>query len=65
MVRREWNPDDGMRNLKLIDFDWAGPEGTTRYPANVNYEQIDRPLEARDGEFITREHDNAMVEYLF
>jgi serine/threonine protein kinase len=51
--------------VKLIDFDWAGPEGTTRYPANVNHEGICRPEDARDGQLITREHDMKMVGFIF
>jgi len=66
MVRNEWNlHDDGMTNIKLVDFDWAGPAGTTRYPANVNYEQINRPPGAWDAQPITKEPDIAMVGHLF
>jgi hypothetical protein len=65
MVRNEWNPDDGVINLKMIDFDWAGPVGATQYPANVNYEEIRRPQGAWDGQLITKEHDIAMVDFLF
>jgi hypothetical protein len=65
MVRDEWNLDGGEINLKLIDFDWAGPVGTTRYPANVNYDQIKRPEGAWDRQLITKDHNIAMVEFLF
>jgi thiamine kinase-like enzyme len=57
MVRNEWKLDGGAKNIKLIDFDWAGPVGITRYPANVNYEEIKRPEGAWDGQLITKEHD--------
>lgn len=64
MVRRNWDPACGSRNIKLLDFDWAGMEGTVRYPANVNHEDIRRPQDARDGLLITKEHDNTMVKFL-
>jgi hypothetical protein len=41
MVKREWNEGDVTGNVKLIDFDWAGREGSARYPPNVNYEQVE------------------------
>ncbi|CAG7849900.1 SubName: Full=Uncharacterized protein {ECO:0000313/EMBL:CCA77651.1} [Serendipita indica DSM 11827] len=62
MIRREWDDGIGMRNVKLVDFDWAGKDGEARYPANVNYEQIVRPKDARDGLPITKEHDLEMIE---
>lgn len=65
MVKREWNECDVTGNVKLIDFDWAGQEGSARYPPNVNYEQVERPREARDGLFITKDHDDFMTNHLF
>jgi hypothetical protein len=65
MTRRHWSYEKGAKNVLLIDFDWAGLEGQARYPANINYETIRRPQDARYNNLITKEHDNIMVEYLF
>ena len=51
----------GMKNVKLFDFDRAGKVETTRYPANVNYVQISRPVDARDGLPIKKERDLDML----
>lgn len=48
----------------LVDFNWSGEHGVVRYPANINTQNIWRPKGARDGEFITAEHDLAMVGYI-
>jgi serine/threonine protein kinase len=50
------------RKFKIIDFDWAGKRGEARYPAGVNYVDIERPLEARDGKEILADHDLAMLK---
>ncbi|CAG7853847.1 SubName: Full=Uncharacterized protein {ECO:0000313/EMBL:CCA77651.1} [Serendipita indica DSM 11827] len=62
MVCRWWDDDIGMKNVKLIDFDWAGRVGEARYPANVNYTEIMRPEDAKDGLVIKKEHDLEMLE---
>ncbi|EGN97471.1 hypothetical protein SERLA73DRAFT_124167 [Serpula lacrymans var. lacrymans S7.3] len=46
----------------IIDFDWAGSIEEARYPACVNYMDIVRPQEARDGKKILRDHDNFMLQ---
>ncbi|KAG1717267.1 hypothetical protein EDB19DRAFT_1654461, partial [Suillus lakei] len=48
----------------IIDFDWAGVEGIVRYPAYVNYRDIQRPHDARDGLHIQAAHDDAMLGFL-
>ncbi|PVG03683.1 hypothetical protein CPB86DRAFT_380744 [Serendipita vermifera] len=65
MVKSNWNQNEKSKNVKLIDFDWAGEEGSTLYPPNVNFMDIQRPKDARDGLPITRYHDLYMVEHLF
>ncbi|CCA70121.1 hypothetical protein PIIN_04060 [Serendipita indica DSM 11827] len=62
MVCRWWDDDIGMKNVKVIDFDWAGRVGEAKYPANVNYTEIMRPEDARDGLLIKKEHDLEMLE---
>jgi len=49
----------------LLDFDWAGPIETARYPIHVNREGILRPHGAWDGEKILVQHDLDMLKYLF
>ncbi|KAG2029126.1 hypothetical protein BDR03DRAFT_881769 [Suillus americanus] len=51
-------------NVMIIDFDWAGAEGTVLYPAFVNYRDIQRPDDARDGRPIKAAHDDAMLGFL-
>ncbi|KAG2108873.1 hypothetical protein DEU56DRAFT_874522 [Suillus clintonianus] len=51
-------------NIMIIDFDWAGVEGVVRYPAFVNYKDIQRPDDARDGQHIKAAHDEAMLGFL-
>lgn len=48
----------------IIDFDWAGVEDIVRYPAYVNYRDIERPHDARDGLPIKAAHDDAMLGFL-
>ncbi|CAG7853843.1 SubName: Full=Uncharacterized protein {ECO:0000313/EMBL:CCA70121.1} [Serendipita indica DSM 11827] len=62
MVCRWWDDDIGMKNVKVIDFDWAGRVGEAKYPANVNYTEIMRPEDARDGLLIKKEYDLEMLE---
>jgi len=49
----------------LLDFDWAGPIGSTRYPMHVNWQQVRRPEGARDWELISKAHDLEMLNYMF
>jgi len=62
---QKWDNGDDVRNVKLVDFDWAGKEGETRYPANVNYREIPRPLDAKDGMHIKKSHDDSMLSIMF
>jgi serine/threonine protein kinase len=55
--------DDRTRYM-IIDFDWAGVEDVVRYPAYVNYRDIERPHDARDGLPIKAAHDDAMLGFL-
>ncbi|KAG9318999.1 hypothetical protein JVU11DRAFT_1119 [Chiua virens] len=50
--------------IKLIDFDWAGKDGEARYPACVNFKEIQRPADARDGQLIRKAHDEDMLQQL-
>lgn len=51
---------DDRTKLMLVDFDWAGVEGIARYPPYVNYTDIQRPRDARDGQLIKATHDLKM-----
>jgi hypothetical protein len=64
MVRRKSDMNGEGKNVLLVDFDWAGPQATTRYPPHINRD-IYRPPGAIDGELITQEHDIAMVDDMF
>ncbi|EGO23318.1 hypothetical protein SERLADRAFT_391072 [Serpula lacrymans var. lacrymans S7.9] len=46
----------------IVDFDWAGSIEEARYPAGVNHIDISRPLEARDGKKILKDHDIFMLQ---
>ncbi|KAF8548570.1 hypothetical protein OG21DRAFT_1448999 [Imleria badia] len=52
---------DNRTKLMLVDFDWAGVEGVVRYPPYVNYTDIQRPRDARDGQLIEAAHDLEML----
>jgi hypothetical protein len=66
MVAHDWDDEKGAANIKLLDFNWAGPEGNTVYPPNVNrFEKVGRPLDAWDGKPILRSHDLEMVSHIF
>jgi len=53
------------KSFMLLDFDWAGPIETARYPIYVNREGIRRPDGVWDGEKILVQHDLDMLKYLF
>ena len=55
----------GSPGMILVDFDWAGVIGETRYPMNVNNETIKRPYGAHDNEFILAQHDMTMIDFMF
>lgn len=64
LIRQEWDSANGAENVKLIDFDWAGPENATIYPPHVNKWNIVRPDDVEDGVVIKKEHDLFMLEEL-
>jgi len=49
----------------LVDFDWAGKEGETRYPSNLNRETVRRPEGAENGNLIKYKHDWKMLRFIF
>jgi len=51
--------------IHLIDFDWAGPIGEAKYPADVNRITMRRPDGVEGGGFITEQHDIEMASFLF
>lgn len=59
MVRHE----DGVFKIKFIDFDWAGQEGVTAYPLNMNHIQIAWPHGVADGLPMHQIHDVAVVSH--
>jgi hypothetical protein len=50
--------------IKLVDFDWGGKEGETKYPSAINF-GLWRPDGVSDGALITKEHDLEMVKDMF
>ncbi|PVF93946.1 hypothetical protein CPB86DRAFT_714369, partial [Serendipita vermifera] len=65
MTRRQWESTAGAKNVVLLDFDWAGWDGTVTYPINVNRTSIKRHLDAEDGRPIKKDHDAFMVDRIF
>jgi serine/threonine protein kinase len=55
---------DDRTKFMIIDFDWAGVEDIVRYPPYVNYTDIQRPNDARDGLPIKAAHDDAMLDVI-
>ena len=51
--------------VMLVDFDWAGKEGETRYPSNLNRETVRGPEGAENGNLIKFEHDWKMLRFIF
>ncbi|KAG2120579.1 uncharacterized protein F5147DRAFT_562536 [Suillus discolor] len=54
-----------QKDFMLLDFDWAGLKHKTHYPIRVNWKDIQRPNDARDGNKITTEHDLEMLKFIF
>ncbi|KAI9069720.1 hypothetical protein FKP32DRAFT_1616800 [Trametes sanguinea] len=51
--------------LMLIDFDWCGPEGTARYPRDMNEDgSIPWAEDAQAGQPIKKQHDLQMLAVL-
>ena len=65
MTRREWDGSEDVGKVLLIDFDWAGLDGTVRYPPDLNNKSVERHHEAKDDELIWKAHDWFMVERMF
>lgn len=59
--------EEGERQLiKLVDFDWGGKIGETRYPRNVgDCRLVRRPAGVCDGELVLADHDMHMLDYMF
>ena len=65
VTRREWTSSNDVQNLFLIDFDWAGLEGSVQYPPNINIGSVKRHEGAMDGKLIRKAHDLFMVKHMF
>ena len=51
--------------IKFIDFDEAGPPGTTVYPPYWNTESVTRPAGVFEGSVLQYTHDDFMVKQIF
>jgi serine/threonine protein kinase len=57
---------DGSPRILLVDFDWSGKIGETRYPMNIyRGKRLWRPAGAKDGQLILAEHDIQMLDAMF
>ncbi|CAE6446468.1 unnamed protein product [Rhizoctonia solani] len=56
--------EKGTIGAKLIDFDWCGPVGEGRYPANIS-DSIEWAPGMERGGLMAQKHDNDMLELLF
>ena len=52
------------RDIKFVDWDWAGRIGEATYPHNVNSQSVARPDGAESCREIKAEHDLGMIELL-
>ncbi len=50
--------DDEAVHMKVLDWDWAGQQGTARYPATLNMEI---PYRGEPGGLIVASHDEYML----
>ena len=66
MVKRDGVDKEGLRDIILVDFDWAGKENTVRYPSNItlNHLDIPRPESVERGGLISSAHDVEMLRLL-
>ncbi|KAG2363360.1 hypothetical protein BDR07DRAFT_1608884 [Suillus spraguei] len=55
---------DDRTKFMIIDFDWAGATNVVLYPPYVNYTQIRRPSDARDGLPVKAAHDDEMLDFI-
>ena len=53
------------KKVQVIDFDWAGPTCTTKYPFFMNHVEINWPSGAADGLAITHNHDKYWIDSFF
>ena len=53
---------DDRTKFMIVNFEWGGVEDVTRYPPYVNYTDIWRPRDARDGRPIKAAHDLEMLD---
>jgi serine/threonine protein kinase len=65
LVDRETTTSKDGCAIHLLDFDWAGTEGEVRYPEGVNTISVRRQDGVSDREIITKDHDMAMVDFLW
>jgi len=54
---------DSTGQLRMIDFDWSGPDGVMRYPHDLNTD-IAWPEGVRPWGLSTKEHDVVMLQKL-
>ena len=66
MVKRDGVNSEGLGDIVLVDFDWAGKENTVRYPSNItlNHPDIPRPESVERGGLISAAHDVEMLRLL-
>ncbi|KAL9716775.1 hypothetical protein Ac2012v2_001227 [Leucoagaricus gongylophorus] len=66
MVKRDGVDSEGLHDIILVDFDWAGKEGSVRYPSNItlNHILLPRPDDVERGGPIAAAHDNEMLKFL-
>ncbi|TDL16421.1 hypothetical protein BD410DRAFT_889015, partial [Rickenella mellea] len=56
------NQRDGSQKVLLIDFDWCGVAGESKYPVTVNCSDINRHPEVQRGGLMDTKHDLYMLE---
>ena len=66
MVKRDGVDSEGLHDIILVDFDWAGKEGSVRYPSNItlNHILLPRPDDVERGGPIAAAHDDQMLKFL-
>ena len=66
MVKRDRVDSEGLHDIILVDFDWAGKEGSVRYPSNItlNHILLPRPDDVERGGPIAVAHDDQMLKFL-
>lgn len=51
-----------VKQLKLIDIDWAGPVGSTQYPMLLNMKTIVWPDGVGPGQALQQKHDIELLQ---